>query len=179
MIDSAFGLAEAIEVLSRTPATLMALLEDLPPVWTESNEGGETWSPYVVLGHLVHGERADWIPRARIIREHGESRPFDSFDRFAQFRESEGKTLADLLNEFVGLRRENLETLSGWELSESDLDRKGTHPSLGTVTMRELIATWVVHDLDHIGQIARTMAKQYTAAVGPWSAYLSILRDRS
>ena len=154
------------------------MLADLPDVWTESNEGGETWSPYVVLGHLVHGERADWIPRARIVREHGETRPFDPFDRFAQFRESEGKSLSDLLDEFEALRAENIQTLKSWQLNDSDLERKGTHPSLGIVTMRELIATWVVHDLDHIGQIARTMAKQYNSAVGPWSAYLSILRDR-
>ena len=173
-----FVLEDAIAVLSRTPSTLSSILQDLPPGWIENNEGAETWSPYVVVGHLVHGERADWIPRARIIREYGESRPFDPFDRSAQFRESEGKSLDELLVEFETLRSLNLKTLREWNLKSSELESKGQHPSLGTVTLKELLATWVAHDLDHVGQIARTMAKQYSSAVGPWKAYLSILTDR-
>jgi hypothetical protein len=169
-------LDEAVAVLSRTPATLRSLLDGLPPRWTENNEGGETWSPFVVVGHLVHGERTDWIPRARVILESGEDRPFTPFDRFAQFRESEGKSLAELLDEFEALRRENLSILAGMELGASDLARTGTHPDLGRVTLGELLATWVAHDLDHVVQIARTMAKQYSEAVGPWRAYLSVVR---
>jgi hypothetical protein len=174
-----FVLEEALAVLSKTPSTLRSLLHGLPAEWIEHNEGAETWSPYVVIGHLVHGERADWIPRARIIREHGESRPFDPFDRFAQFQESEGKSIDELLSEFETLRALNLETLREWKLSSSELESKGQHPSLGSVTLSELLATWVAHDLDHIAQIARTMAKQYSSAVGPWKAYLSILSDRT
>jgi len=173
-----FVLEDAIAVLSRTPSTLSSLLQDLPPGWIENNEGAETWNPYDVVGHLVHGERADWIPRARIIREYGESRPFDPFDRSAQFRESEGKSLDELLVEFETLRSLNLKTLRDWSLKSSELESKGQHPSLGPVTLKELLATWVAHDLDHVGQIARTMAKQYSSAVGPWKAYLSILTDR-
>jgi hypothetical protein len=169
-------LDEAVAVLARTPGTLRSMLEGLPPRWTESNEGGETWSPFNVVGHLIHGERADWIPRARIIIEAGEARPFTPFDRFAQFRESEGKSLAELLDEFEALRRESLAALAGFELGEADLAKTGTHPDLGRVTLGELLATWVAHDLDHVVQIARTMAKQYASEVGPWRAYLSVVR---
>jgi hypothetical protein len=170
-----FALDEATAVLSRTPATLDALLRGLPDGWIHAGEGGDTWSPYDVMGHLIHGERTDWMGRARIIVEHGETRPFDTFDRFAQFRESEGKTLHDLLDEFASVRRQNLEALAMLNLTDADLDRRGQHPSFGVVTLRQLLATWVAHDLDHIAQIARVMARQYTDEVGPWQAYLRII----
>lgn len=169
-------LESAISVLAKTPGTLRALLEGSPREWTRSNEGGETWSPFDVLGHLIHGERTDWIPRARVILETGEGRPFTPFDRFAQFRESVGKSVEQLLDDFETLRAENLRALDGLRLSESDLARTGSHPELGRVTLGQLLATWVAHDLDHIVQIARTMARQYQDAVGPWRAYLSVLK---
>jgi uncharacterized damage-inducible protein DinB len=173
-----FDLDMAMAVLTRTPATLRTLLKDLSRDWVETNEGPNTWSPYDVIGHLIHGERADWIARAKIILEHGESRPFDPFDRFAQFEESEGKTLAELLEEFAALRERNLATLRDMKISAGDFEKTGQHPALGRVTLKELLATWVTHDLDHIAQIARTMAKQYMTELGPWQAYISILHDR-
>jgi uncharacterized damage-inducible protein DinB len=175
---SAFDLADAIALLERTPATLAALLEGLPGTWTAATEGEKTWSPYDVIGHLIHAERTDWIPRVRHILS-GEKRPFETFDREAQFRESRGKTLAELLATFAELRRQSLAALAGMKLTDADLARSGVHPELGAVTLGQLLATWVVHDLDHTGQIARTMAKRYTDAVGPWTAYLSILHDRT
>lgn len=173
-----FDLNEAMAVLERTPAVLQTWLNGLPEAWTTSNEGADTWSAFDVLGHLVHGERADWIPRARLILEHGETRPFEPFDRLAQFNESAGKTLPELLAEFAALRTEGLQTLRAWQLTATDLDKTGTHPAFGQVTLRALLATWVAHDLDHVAQIARVMAKQYTTEVGPWSAYLRILQER-
>ncbi|MBI1760605.1 MAG: DinB family protein [Acidobacteria bacterium] len=173
-----FDLNEAIAVLERTPALLQVWLNGLPGAWTVTNEGPETWSPYVVLGHLAHGERADWIPRVRLILEHGETQTFEPYDRFAQFTESAGKSLPELLAEFATRRAQNVQTLRAWQLSEADLDKTGTHPAFGQVSLRALLATWVAHDLDHVAQIARVMAKQYTTAVGPWSAYLRILQER-
>jgi uncharacterized damage-inducible protein DinB len=170
-------LTDAVAVLERTPASLRALLEGLPETWIRATEGVGTWSPYDVIGHLIHGERTDWMMRSRYILE-GEMRPFEPFDRMAQFKESEGKSLSELLATFAELRRENLKTLSEMNLTDDDLARKGLHPEFGEVTLAQLLATWVVHDLDHVAQIARTMAKVYTETVGPWSAYLSILRDR-
>jgi hypothetical protein len=170
-----FDLTNAVAVLDRTPQALRALLAGLPPAWTEGDEGPETWSPYVILGHLIHGERADWIPRARIILEQGPDRRFEPYDRFAQFRESEGKSLADLLDEFARLRTENLATLADWNLTEARLALEGEHPAFGPVTLRQLLATWVAHDLGHLAQTARVMAKQYREAVGPWRAYLPVL----
>ena len=170
-----FDLPTAVAVLRRTPGTLGALLDGLPPQWTDATEGPDTWSPYDILGHLVHGERADWIPRARIILAQGEDRRFQPFDRLAQFRESEGKSLADLLDEFTRLRAQSLETLAGWRLTEEQLALEGEHPAFGRVTLRQLFATWVAHDLGHIAQTARVMAKQYRDAVGPWRAYLPVL----
>jgi uncharacterized damage-inducible protein DinB len=170
-------LDDVIAVLERTPATLMALLDGLPEVWVTATEGEGTWSPFDVIGHLIHGERTDWIPRARHILA-GDSRPFAAFDREAQFTESRGRRTDELLATFARLRRENLETLARFCLTREDLTRRGLHPELGDVTLGQLLATWVVHDLDHVGQVARTMAKVYGATVGPWSAYLSILRDR-
>ena len=169
-------LEECQSILSRTPATLDALLRGLPEVWTEATEGPGTWSPYVVVGHLVHGERADWMPRLAIILEHGTARAFDPFDREAQFRESVGKSLAALLDEFAELRRENLERLRALDLQPAQLDLPGTHPSLGAVTVRQLLATWTAHDLAHILQVSRVMAKRYRAEVGPWAEYLSVMR---
>lgn len=173
-----YDIDQAIDVLSRTPAVLTALLEGLPTAWVEGNEGGETWSPYDVLGHLIHGERADWIPRAKRILEDGESRAFDPFDRLAQFEESCGKTLAELLAEFAQERQRSLAVLRELNIGADELKKTGTHPAFGRVTLEQLLATWVVHDLDHLAQVARVMAKQYSVEVGPWSEYLSILRDR-
>jgi uncharacterized damage-inducible protein DinB len=176
--DSAgFDLGEAMAVLERTPRVLSTMLVGLPEVLVRETEGEGTWSPYDVIGHLIHGERTDWIPRTRHILS-GETRPFDSFDRTAQFTASAGNTLAELLEEFARLRRNNLATLEDLRLSEADFARTGLHPELGVVTLGQLLATWVVHDLDHVGQVARTMAKRHTANVGPWTAYLSILSDR-
>jgi len=172
-----FNLDEAIAILERTPAALSALLEGLPETWVRATEGDGTWSPYDVIGHLIHGERTDWIPRARHILA-GETRAFESFDRMAQFTESQGKSLGELLTTFADLRRENVAALTGMNLMEADLGRRGLHPELGEVTLGELLATWVVHDLDHVGQVVRTMAKVYKEKTGPWSEYLSILRDR-
>jgi hypothetical protein len=170
-----FDLTEGIAVLERTPHTLRALLAGLPPKWTNANEGPETWSPYVIVGHLIHGERADWIPRARLILDQGPQRRFTPYDRFAQFRESQGKPLAGLLDEFARLRAENLATLAGWGLTDSQLALEGEHPEFGPVTLRQLLATWVVHDLGHVAQTARVMAKQYREAIGPWRAYLPVV----
>ncbi|HLO03487.1 MAG TPA: DinB family protein, partial [Symbiobacteriaceae bacterium] len=168
---------DAIAILERTPASLSALLDGLPERWVRATEGPDTWAPYDVIGHLIHGERADWLPRARQILA-GERRPFGPVDRTAQFTESQSRSLGELLVTFAELRRENLAALLALNLTQSDLDRTGQHPAFGEVTLGQLLATWVAHDLDHVGQIARTMAKVYAAAVGPWSAYLSILHDR-
>ncbi len=164
-----------INVLERTPATLRALLDGLPDEWTMTNEGPDTFSPYDNVGHLIHGERTDWIPRARIILAQGPNLRFEPYDRFAQIKESQGKTLAELLAEFARLRTENLATLREWNLSDAEFALEGVHPELGTVTLRQLLATWVVHDLGHVAQTARVMAKQYREAVGPWRAYLPVL----
>lgn len=170
-----FELDQAMAVLERTPSVLSALLEDLPDVWTRATEGDETWSAYDVLGHLIHGERTDWIPRAKMILEDGETGAFEPFDRFAQFRESAGKTLRDLLAEFTRLREESLQTLKDLGVEPSDLAKRGLHPELGPVTLGELLATWVVHDLGHLAQIARAMSTRYADDVGPWSEYLPVL----
>jgi hypothetical protein len=170
-----FDLAEATAVLSRTPPTLDALLRGLPDGWVHAHEGGETWSPYDVLGHLIHGEKTDWIPRARIILEHGEAQPFPTFDRLAQFEESKGRTLESLLDEFRVRRRESLRELGALRVTEAELDLRGTHPAFGAVTLRQLLATWVAHDLDHVMQIARAMGQQYADEVGPWRAYLRVI----
>lgn len=170
-----FNLNDAIAVLERTPATMRALLAELPDDWTTCNEGPGTFSAFDNVGHLIHGERTDWIPRARIILAQGTNRRFQPYDRFAQVRESAGKSLAQLLDEFAQLRAENLATLRSWHLSERELALQGVHPDLGTVTLAQLLATWVAHDLGHLAQTARVMAKRYRDAVGPWRAYLPIL----
>ncbi len=170
-----FVLDEATAVLARTPAALDALLRGLPDGWISANEGPKTWSPFDVVGHLIHGERTDWIPRARIILEQGESRPFDKFDRFAQFAAFEGRSIDSLLDEFAAVRAANLRTLAGFRLTEGDLERRGRHPELGVVTLRQLLATWVAHDLDHVMQISRVLARGYADEVGPWRAYLRVI----
>lgn len=170
-----FDLARALEVLERTPATFRALLGGVSEAWTAPNEGPETFSAFDNVGHLVHLERTDWIPRARIILAQGADRTFAPVDRFAQFRESQGKTMAELLDEFARLRAENLQTLRGWNLGERELALQGEHPAFGVVTLRQLLATWTAHDLGHLAQTARVMARQYRDAVGPWRAYLPIL----
>ncbi len=169
------ALAEATAILERTPAALDALLRGLPDAWIAAHEGGDTWNPYDVMGHLIHGERTDWLPRARLILEHGEARPFDPFDRLAQFDDSRGKTLDQLLDEFAEARRSSIRILRTLPLTDADLARRGLHPLLGAVTLRQLLATWVAHDLDHIAQIVRVMARQYTDEVGPWRQYLRII----
>jgi len=173
-----FNLDDALALLETTPATLSALLSGLAPAWVLATEGEGTWSPFDVLGHLIHGERTDWIPRARHILAR-DARPFEPFDRQAMFAESQGKDLDDLLETFARLRAENLTELRAMGLSPADLERTGRHPELGVVTLRQLLATWVVHDLDHLGQIARVLAKAYGDEVGPWRAYVSVLKDRS
>ncbi len=170
-----FDLPEGMAVLERTPVALRALLAGLPEGWVTGTEGAETWSPYDVVGHLIHGERTDWIARAEIIMAQGENRTFTPFDRFAQFKESQGKSLEDLLEEFAELRAHNLALVWSWQLTDVQLELEGEHPSLGTVTLRNLLATWVAHDLSHVGQIARVMAKQYREEVGPWREYLPII----
>lgn len=169
-------LADSIAVLTRTPAVLDALLRDLPEAWTHATEGPGTWSPYVVMGHLVHGERADWMPRLEIILQHGPARAFDPFDREAQFTDSQGKTLPELLDEFSSWRRQGLARLRELDLQPDQLDLTGTHPAFGLVTVRQLLATWTAHDLAHLVQVSRVMAKRYRKEVGPWAQYLSVMR---
>lgn len=170
-----FQLANAKEILRRTPSTLNALLFGLPDEWTHANEGADTWSPFDVVGHLIHAEETDWIPRARMIIEHGEERTFEPFDRFHMFEKSKGKSLNELLATFAGLRAENLRKLEEMSITTEMLEKGGTHPEFGAVTLGQLLSTWVVHDLGHLGQIARVMSKQYKEAVGAWRAYLPIL----
>lgn len=170
-----FQLEHAVEVLKKTPSTLHSLLGVLSEPWVLKNEGPNTWSPYDVVGHLIHGEETDWIPRINIILEHGAAKPFTPFDRFAFFQKSKGKTLHQLLEAFETLRKKNLRELESLALKPHRFELEGTHPEFGTVTLGQLIATWVVHDLSHIQQVVRAMAHQYDDAVGPWKKYLSIL----
>jgi hypothetical protein len=173
---SAIFLEECLSVLTRTPAILDTLLRDLPEAWTAATDGSGTWSPYVVIGHLIHAEKADWMPRLDIILEHGPRRPFDAFDREAQFRESNGQALSTLLDEFSALRRDNLARLRALNLQPAQLELQGIHPALGPVTVRQLLATWTAHDLGHLLQVSRTMARRYKQEVGPWPAYLSVMK---
>ncbi len=172
-----FSMPAAISVLERTPAVLRAMLDGLGPEWTHSNYGADTFSPFDVLGHLIHGEQTDWIARTRIILEQGESRPFDKYDRYAQFEASRGKSLRALLDEFERLRKLNLATLSTLRIDDADLARRGMHGVLGSVTLANLLSTWVAHDLNHIAQVARCMATQYAEAVGPWREFLGVLKQ--
>lgn len=170
-----FQITRALEILQRTPAVIESMLEGLSDEWLYKNEGGESWSPYDILGHLIHGERTDWISRMDIILEGNEDNTFTPFDRFAQFEESKGKTLNQLLDEFSQLRKHNLNILRGRQLTQDELKLKATHPELGKVSLSQLLASWVVHDLNHIAQISRVMAYQYRDEVGPWKAYMGIL----
>ena len=170
-----FSLDQAIPILRSTPRVLRSWLADLPEPWITSNEGEGTWSPYDIVGHLIHGERTDWIPRVELILQYGQSQAFTPFDPFAQFTESQGKTLGELLDTFAKLRELNLDRLARAELNSQDLLRRGLHPELGPVTLGQLLATWMVHDLNHLAQIARVMTRQYRSAVGPWIEYLPIL----
>ncbi len=169
-----FDLHAAVVVLSRTPEVLDVLLRDLPPEWVWSTEGPDTWSPYDVVGHLIHAERTDWMPRADHLLAHGEAIPFPVFDRFAQFEASHGKGISELLDTFRELRIDSLRRLAALSLTAADLDRTGRHPEFGRVTLRQHLATWVAHDFDHLVQISRVMGRQYTEAVGPWRKYLRI-----
>jgi hypothetical protein len=170
------NLPQTMLLLARTPATLNALLRDLPETWTLQNEGENTWNAFDVVGHMIHCERTDWMPRARTVLQFGESQTFEPFDRWGHVRESQGKSLDQLLDEFARLRSENLDELRALDLQQQDLERRGRHPALGVVTLSELLATWAVHDLTHLHQISRVMAHQYRDAVGPWSEYLGVLQ---
>ena len=172
-----FNLQESLDILKRTPAILELLLSGLDNKWVISNEGENTWSPYDVVGHLIFGEKTDWIPRMKIILGDGEVKRFIPFDRFAQFQESKGKTSGDLLSEFKKLRAENLKILEAAGVSAELLEKKGIHPEFGEVTLRQLLSTWVVHDLGHLAQITRVMAKQYREEIGPWVKYFSVFNS--
>lgn len=176
--ESAFELDECSVALARTPATLAALLDGLSVAAARANEGPETWSAYDVLGHLIHAERTDWIPRVRRILAHGETLAFEPFDRFAQQKERTERPLGELLATFARERTASLAALAELRLTRADLERRGKHPAFGVVTLRELLATWVVHDLGHVAQIARVLAKRHTTDVGPWRAYLPVLAER-
>ena len=170
-------LKQAIAVLERTPATLNSLLRGLSDPWLVQNEGPDTWSPYDIVGHLIHGEETDWIQRAKIILEHGEERAFEPFDRVAMFEKFKHKSMPDLLDTFTRMRAESLNELQQMNLTPELLEKRGNHPELGVVTLKQLLATWVVHDLGHVRQVVRVMARQYRDAVGPWKAYLSVLGE--
>ena len=173
---SCLFLEECFAVLTRTPATFDALLRGLPEQWTTATEGPGTWSPYAVIGHMIHGEKTDWLPRVMVILENGPDHPFESFDRDAQFRDSKGKSISSLLDEFAERRADNLVTLRALDLQPAELELMGTHPTLGRVTLRQLVATWTAHDLAHILQVSRVMAKRFKEEVGPWAEYLSVMR---
>jgi uncharacterized damage-inducible protein DinB len=172
-----FTIEKSIEILERTPNVLNTMLQNISADWTSNNEGGETWSVYDIIGHLIHGEKTDWIPRTAIILSEKPDRTFEPFDRFSQFEESEGKSLTKLLDEFKILRKKNIKYLRSKKITGKKLEEKGIHPAFGEVTLSQLLSTWVVHDLNHIAQISRVMAKQYKAAVGPWIEYLRILQQ--
>jgi uncharacterized damage-inducible protein DinB len=172
-----FTVEKSIEILERTPTVLETMLQNISADWTENNEGGETWRVFDVLGHLVHGEKTDWMARLEIILSDALDKTFESFDRFAQFEESKGKTLSQLLDEFKRLRQKNIEVLRSKNLTGKNLEETGVHPIFGKVTLAQLLATWTVHDLDHIAQVSRIMAKQYKEAVGPWIEYLKVLKQ--
>jgi hypothetical protein len=173
-----FTFAGALPVLRRTPSVVADLLDDLPASWTDAVEGPNTWSPFDVVGHLIHGERTDWMPRVEHLLRHGDAVPFPPFDREAMFEESRGKALGELLETFARLRGESLGRLEALQLTDADLSRRGRHPEFGVVSLGQHLSTWVAHDLGHVSQIVRVMARQYTDAVGPWKAYLSILNPR-
>lgn len=172
-----FELAKSIEILERTPVVLETMLKGLSGEWIMQNEGPDTWSPFDIIGHLIHGEKTDWIPRMEIILSDKANKQFEPFDRFAQFQSSKGKSIGQLLDEFASLRSANIKKLKSKNLSESDLLKTGIHPAFGEVTLGQLLSTWVVHDLNHIAQVSRVMAKQYKDEVGPWIEYLRVLQS--
>jgi uncharacterized damage-inducible protein DinB len=172
-----FNLSKSIEILQHTPDTLFALLLNISSDWTSADEGSDTWSVYDIIGHLIHGEKTDWIPRIEIILSDSKDKTFTTFDRFAQFEESKGKTFSALLAEFKSVREKNLKHLQTLHITKNDFKKTGVHPALGEVTLAQLIATWTVHDLNHIAQITRVMAKQYSSSTGPWIEYLPILKQ--
>ena len=172
-----FDLTSATDFLRRTPTVLDALLRDISSTWAHANEGPDTFSPFDVVGHLIDGEETDWIPRAMLIRARDED-PFTPYDRFRHRERNRGRTLDSLLEEFARLRATNLELLHSWHLSDAELDLRGEHPTLGAVSLRQLLATWVAHDLGHLAQVARVMAKHYAKEVGPWREFLPVLKDR-
>ena len=171
-----FELEQSLTILNRTPKVLNSLLSGLGEEWVMHNEGPNTWSPYDVLGHLIHGEKTDWIPRSEIILSGTENKAFVPFDRFAQMNQPM-QTLEELLNEFEALRMKNITKLQSWNLTEEEYQKTGIHPEFGEVTLQELLSTWTVHDLGHLAQISRVMARQYASEVGPWRAYLGILHQ--
>ncbi|MEO9871262.1 DinB family protein [Ekhidna sp.] len=171
-----FDLNKSLEILERTPVVIKGLLSGISTDWTSSNEGENTWSPFDIVGHLVHGEEVDWLPRTKIILQHGNSQPFEPFDRFAQFEKSKGKSLNQLLDEFEQLRTANLKELRVLNIMDDDLSKTGMHPGLGKITLQNLLSSWTVHDLGHIVQISRVLAKQYTSEVGPWTQYMAVLK---
>ena len=173
-----FTIESSLPILERTPLVIATLLKGLPADWTQTNEGGDSWSPFDIVGHYIHGEKTDWIPRMRIILSENSDKHFIAFDRFAQLTDSHGKSLDELLDEFRELRFTNLQELKSIDITEQLLNRTGIHPKFGTVTLKQLLATWVVHDLTHIYQISRVMAKQYEREVGPWKEFLGVLNDR-
>ena len=170
-----YNLTQAVEILERTPAVLNTLLSGLSNDWIMNNEGTETFSPYDVVGHLLHGEKTDWTIRTKMILQFGNTKTFVPWDRFAQYEESKGKSLQQLLNEFARIRMENMDWFKVLQLTEADMDKTGLHPKLGEVTLRNLLSTWVIHDLTHIAQITRVMAKQYKEEMGPWVDFFRIM----
>ena len=170
-----FNIDKAMPILERTPAIVALLLKDLDNDWINNNEGQDTWSPFDVVGHYIHGEKTDWRPRVNKILEKGTSSAFDPYDRFAQYQESKGKSLSQLLDEFENLRAANMKWFKSLGLTTVKLDAEGMHPVLGKVTLRQLLATWVIHDLTHIAQVTRVMAKQYKEEMGPWIKFFRIM----
>lgn len=172
-----FNLNKSLEILSRTPSVLKTLLDNLSEDWTKNNEGGDSWSPYDVIGHLIHGEKTDWIARTMIILSNDANKKFEPYDRFAQFKESKGKSLQELLEEFSALRNENIKILKSLGIDEEKLMMEGIHPKFGIVTLKQLLSTWVIDDLTHIAQISCVMAKQYKEEMGPWVEYVRLMQD--
>ena len=171
-----YNVQKSLQILRRTPKTLKALLIGLSSDWTSQNEGPNTWSPFDVVGHLIHGEKTDWIPRAKIILGNKKDKTFETFDLTAQFNDSMGKTMKELLEDFEKLRNKNIEILKGMKLTEKDLNKTGIHPELGEVSLKQMLATWTAHDMAHIYQISRVMARQYEDAVGPWKGLIKVLQ---
>ena len=171
-----FSIGSALQILEKTPLVMDTMLRQLDDGWTHNNEGGDSWSAFDIIGHYIHGEKTDWIPRMNVILGDNPGQPFAPFDRFAQFEESKGKTLETLLDEFKTLRLQNIQKLKAKSLTEPLLARTGIHPTFGSVTLKQLLAAWVVHDLTHIHQVSRVMAKQYEHEVGPWKQFLGVLK---